>query len=377
MRDRKFLPVVLFAAMFFSFATNAATAASQSGGLLLRMEQIRDPQMGNVPAAAVALPEGWKLTKGEVLWNFSMISDPAHVLIEARNPADDAYFGMISKILYAYGQYMSPEFGMIIKQPMSPEDYIRELLNNDRDISDVRVTKITKPQAAAEALAKYASGLEKLNIEEAIRRGLRNAGSQRVTSDVALLEYTCSKNGRRYEGAMMVGILYTQWPDSVVWHTTPLTAVYAYEGKFAAYERDLAAILGNSSINPAWEEVRGQVTNYLQQQKIRAQEAQIRMQDAALQRQIQDTYDHISKTRRETFASRQDSMSRVSQGWTNAITGTDTWSGGGESYSAPTGYGYGWAKPDGTTYYTNDSTFNPNHSSNFSGDWSQMEKTPW
>jgi hypothetical protein len=93
------------------------------------------------------------------------------------------------------------------------------------------------------------------------------------------------------------------------------------------------------------------------------------MQDAALQRQIRDTYDHISKTRRETFASRQDSMSRVSQGWTNTIAGTDTWSGGGESYSAPTGYGYGWARSDGTTYYTNDSTFNPNHSSNFSG-WS-------
>jgi hypothetical protein len=162
--------------MFFSFVTDAATAASQSGGLLLRTEQIRDPQMSNVSAAAVVLPEGWKLTKGEVLWNFNMISDPAHVLIEARNPIDDAYFGMISKILYAYGQYMSPEFGMIIKQPMSPEDYIKELLNNDRDISGVRVTKVTKPQAMAEALAKYASGLEKLNIEEAIRRGLRNAG---------------------------------------------------------------------------------------------------------------------------------------------------------------------------------------------------------
>ena len=32
---------------------------------------------------------------------------------------------------------------------------------------------------------------------------------------------------------------------------------------------------------------------------------------------------------------------------------------------------------DGNTYYTNDSSFNPNYSTDFSGDWTPMEKTPW
>jgi hypothetical protein len=305
-----------------------------------------------------------------------MISDPAHVFIEVRNPKDDAYFGMASGFMFGFGPYMSPDFGFIIKQPVSPSDFIMEMMNNDREISDIKVTKITQPQAVAESLAQFAAELQKGQIAEGLRRGIRDAASQRVTSDVALVEYTCSKNGRNYEGSVMVGAYYTAAPTSVIWNTTAMIAVYAHEGKLAAYEKDIAALMGNTLINPAWEQVRGQVTNYMQQQKISAQEAQIRMSDAALQRQIRDTHEHIMKNQRETFANRQDSMSRVSRGWTNAITGTDTWSGGGETYSAPTGYDYAWKSGD-KTYYTNDSTFNPNHSSDFSGDWSQMEKTPW
>ncbi|MDR1732398.1 MAG: hypothetical protein LBR61_09945 [Synergistaceae bacterium] len=387
MRRRKFFAagVLLLTAMLFGAETSEAAwkkpqakTAAKPEGLMIRTVQIPDPQMSDIPAARAALPEGWKLTKSDVLWNFNMISDPAHVLIEIEKSTDGARFGMVSPIHFiAPGPY-SQGLGLLVKQPVSPEDYIRELLNGDRTLSDVSVTKVSKPQAIAEALEKTAAVMNQQGIEEATRRGLRNPANRQTVADVALVDFTCLKDGRRQEGGMMVGIFYVRIDGgSVMWNTTNMFAVAADEGKLRACEREFAAIMANTSINPAWEEVRGQVTNYLQQQNIRAQEAQIRINDAALQRQIQDTYNYISKNRREVLDNQADSASRISRGWTDTITGTDRWSGSGESYSAPTGYDYGWRSSDGNTYYTSDSGFDPNHSSNFSGDWTPMQKVPW
>ena len=354
------------AVLFLPLADEAMAAAkpAKPSGMLIRMERIPDPQMGGAPAMTVALPNGWKIKEKQVVWNFAMISDPAHLFLGVEGPSDDAYFGLASDIRYAYGQYVQ-ELGMLVKQPLSPADFIKELLFGDKEISDVKIKKVSKPEAPAAALSQYASGYA---------RGL--AANVRVTTDLALVEYTCAKKGRRYEGAVLCGMMYTQMNDAVLWQTKSLIFIQAHEGKLAAHEKDMAAIMANSAINPAWIETVGQITNYLQKQKINAQQAQIMTNDAALKRQMQETHEHIMKNQRDVYNDRQASMSRVNQGWTDAITGTDRWSGGGSTYSAPTGYGYAWRGPNDQTYYTNDSGFNPNQSSNFSGDWSQMKKVP-
>ena len=358
--------LIMAAVLFLPLADEARAAAkpAKPSGMLIRMERIPDPQMGGAPAMTVALPNGWKIKEKQVVWNFAMISDPAHLFLGVEGPSDDAYFGLASDIRYAYGQYVQ-ELGMLVKQPLSPADFIKELLFGDKEISDVKIKKVSKPEAPAAALSQYASGYA---------RGL--AANVRVTTDLALVEYTCAKKGRRYEGAVLCGMMYTQMNDAVLWQTKSLIFIQAHEGKLAAHEKDMAAIMANSAINPAWIETVGQITNYLQKQKINAQQAQIMANDAALKRQMQETHEHIMKNQRDVYNDRQASMSRVNQGWTDAITGTDRWSGGGSTYSAPTGYGYAWRGPNDQTYYTNDSGFNPNQSSNFSGDWSQMKKVP-
>jgi len=358
-------------------AASGAAMAAAPEGLMVSTEHILDPQMNNAVAATIAIPDGWKLTQGQVSWNFSRISDPAHIFAEVQGSADEACFMMISNILFAFGPYASPEFGFTVKKPLSAEDYIKELLYNDKGISDVQVKKVTQPQGMVEMLTKMASDLERGNREEGIRRGIRNAAAVKVTFDCALAEYTCLKKGSRYEGSVLVGITYTQMPDSVIWHTTPMIGIYAREGKLEVHAKSIATIMGNSSINSAWVNVVGQVINTMQQQKISAQQREIMASDANLRRQLQETYKHISNTQREVFDKKQASMSNVSRGWTDAITGTDRWSGEGESYSAPTGYNYAWQGGDGKTFYTNDSTFNPNHSLDFSGNWTQMKKIPW
>ena len=377
LRGAGYFGALLLACAVQFLLPGGSLAAAQPEGLLVKTEHILDPQMNNAPAMTVAVPEGWKMGRGQVMWNFNMISDPAHISFEVRGPADDVCFGMHSEIRFTFGPYASPDHGLIIKQPVDAESFIKEILNSDKEISDVRVKKVTKPQPWSASLAKAAADLQKLNIEERLRRGMRNPRSVQVTSDCAVVEYTCLKNGLRYEGSVIIGTMYTQAPEGVSWNTTPVISVYAHEGKLETYVKDISVILGNSFPNPAWQEVVGQITNTLQQRKISEQQRQIMANDANLRRQMQETHDHISKTRREVFNRQQEARSNVNRGWTDVITGTDRWRGSdGTTHSAPTGYGYAWSGPDGKTFYTNDSTFNPNHSSNFSGDWSQMRSVP-
>jgi hypothetical protein len=66
------------------------------------------------------------------------------------------------------------------------------------------------------------------------------------------------------------------------------------------------------------------------------------------------------------------------RGWNNVLTDTDTWRGSdGDTRSIPSGYDYVWQNSNGDMLPTNNSTFNPNHSIDYTGDWTQMKKTPW
>ena len=348
--------------------------------MMIRTQKILDPNMSNVVAATVAVPEGWNMTTGEVMWNFDMFSDPARVAIEVRNPKDDAYFGFVSGMVFSGNSSAS---GIRTKQPMGAADFITEMLYNQPDLSDIKVTKVEKPKAIADAMQKQAAERQKRTIEQGIQLGFRNATAVQVTSDCAVVEYTCTKNGLRYEGAMYVGTYCSQSPFGVYWDTTPLVGIYAYEGKLASHGKSLAVLAGNTSVSPAWEQGLIQVSAYLTQlhidqiKIIEETTVQRLRHNAALQRQIQDTHEYTMRTRRETQAYRQEAMSNVNRGWSNVIRGVDTWDDGRGAYSAPTGYNYGWSDGTGNTAYTNNSTFNPNYSPNFSGNWTPMEKTPW
>ena len=392
----KFLKRTMQVIILFAVILDCATAFAANNNILkpqtaqptaadvmmIKTQNILDPQMGNVVAAKVAIPEGWNLATGEVLWNFDMFSDPALVVIEVRNPKDDAYFSFVSCMGFNGDRN---QFGSNIrrKQPMNAADFITEMLYNQPDLSDMKITKVEKPKAIADVMQKQAAERQKETIERGIQLGLRNATAAQVTSDCAVVEYTCTKNGLRYEGAMYVGTYLSQSPFGVYWDTTPLISVYAHEGKLASHGKSLAVLVGNTSVSPAWEQSLIQVIAYLTQLNIE----QIKIieethgkalrHNAALQRQIQETHEHTMRTQRETQAYRQEALSNVNRGWSNVFRGVDTWDDGSGAYSAPTGYNYGWSDGNGNTAYTNNSTFNPNYTSGFSGNWTPMEKTPW
>ena len=152
----------------------------------------------------------------------------------------------------------------------------------------------------------------------------------------------------------------------------PQIIIAAHRGKLDGFKGVAASILGGSSMDPVWIQAMKNVGDQLVSQRIRDAHAAA----MAAQRAAQAAYQR-SNSMRETLQRRSESQSRVMQGWTDTLTGTDRWSDGSSTRPAPSGYNYGWSNGSGESIYTNDSTFNPNHSSDFRGDWSQMQRTPW
>jgi type II secretory pathway pseudopilin PulG len=189
---------------------------------------------------------------------------------------------------------------------------------------------------------------------------------------------TFTKDGVSWEAVCYNAASYAFTPDTnyggqiCAWDTSPFVAFQAHAGKLDEYDSIFGAILASVKVDPVWANAVAMLGDQLVKQRIASQH------EAAMAaiRASQATYAR-SNSNRSSIERQSESNSNVSEGWTNTLTDTDTWSDGGSKYEAPSGYDYAWSGGDGKTYYTNDSTFNPNHSSDFSGDWTQMEKTPW
>jgi hypothetical protein len=130
-------------------------------------------------------------------------------------------------------------------------------------------------------------------------------------------------------------------------------------------------------LNPAWVETVEQLQIQIQQMALRQSEIETRLSDQALRQNLQRTHDHISRSQRDVFNNRQESMSKVMSGWTDTFSGRERWRSDGGTYSTPSGYDYVWQNSNGDMLPTNNSSFNPNYSSDYSGDWTQMQKVPW
>ena len=349
----------------------SASAFAATEGLQFEKRRITDPQFGNAVAATVNVPQGWIL-EGKADWNFQSVFKPAYIGYVVKSPADDVWFTFAGPYVAACYFGRSPssgdearQMGRVFVPPMKPEDLIRTTLEGDKTISGVKIEQVDK-------LAANAANREKSRRE--VLGGLKGAGGLTdYQLDEALVFATFTKNGIAWEAVFHLSARYLYGNGMngqfCAWDAGPAIGFQAHAGKLKKCEPILAAILNGSTLDPVWVQAMDTIGNQLVQQRIAAaHEAAM-----AAQRAAQAAYAQADKYR-STLTSRSESNSRVMSGWTDVITGTDRWSGGGESHSAPTGYNYGWSGPDGKTYYTNDSTFNPNHSSNFSGDWSQMNK---
>jgi hypothetical protein len=369
-----FIPLFTMLLTALIMVSSSVQAFAAQEGILFEKRRITDPQFGGAVAATVNAPQGW-IIEGKADWNFQSTFKPAYVGYVVKSPADDAWFTFTGPYVAACYFSQSPssgnearQLGRLLVPPMKPEDLVKMTLEGDKAIGNVKITQVDK-------LDGNAANREKTRRE--ILAQLKGAGGMTdYQVEEAIVHATFTKNGTPWEAIFYLSARYSYGNSPYsgqfcAWDAGPFLGLQAHAGRLKKYESTLMAICLGSTLDPVWVQAMDTIGNQLVQQRI----ASAHQAAMAAQRAAQSTYAQADRNR-SAITSRSESNSRIMQGWTDAITGTDRWEGGGEKHSAPTGYNHGWSRSDGKTYYTNDSTFNPNHSSNFSGDWSQMNKVP-
>jgi hypothetical protein len=448
-----FLKAAAFASAIFA-ASFGTTGGALAQALMFSKAEIRDPQMNNAVAARVAVPRGWSFKVQQVVWNGNTYADPAHVVYSLRGPADEAEFAAISRLQFGFNQatlalmdaasnmlagqvaqlcqqarqlpgaqhicaqaqaknrqmidqarqqkaaYISGQAvdgGMVSMQPMWAADFAQWLLRNNREIADVRVKRVDKPQEVAALLGKAVAELEPQVRQMAAQMNMPFKG---LSFDVARVEYSFAKGGRRYDGMTLAITRYATFvnnrptpgfspqggpdpflgKDLVVWEAH-LNAASALEGRLRAHEAELTAIAANSAVDPLWQatveklaaDTSQKINAARSQQQREMLEAEMKHQQK-MQQMRQETFNYVNRTRQEVFARRSESLSKASAAWTDAITDRQVWESGGEKVVLPNDYKYAWGSGD-KIIGSNDPSFNPNHSSNYSGDWQAMSKS--
>ncbi|MCL2684008.1 MAG: hypothetical protein FWE55_02085 [Synergistaceae bacterium] len=347
----------------------AAPAFAAPDGLMFEALQITDPQFGGALAATVSVPKGWTF-EGGAIWNYQNFAEPAIVSFTIKSPADDAWFSFSGPNTAMFYFSQSPDaqneawqMGRPLVPPMKPEEVVKTLMESDNTIANLKIEKVDK-------LDGNAAVREKLCRDEMAKAG----GGSVIQIEEAITYATFTKNGIPWEAQVytFANYMYLNTIKGQVcgWHIGPVIAFQAHAGKLESYGGIVDSIFGNSKLDPVWVNAVQQTGAQIVKERM-ADDHQRKM--AAIQ-----AYSQVNSNRSSiTSQSQSESLSNVSRGWTNTVTDRETWSDGSNKYTSPSGYDYAWSGGDGNTYYTNDSSFNPNYSTDFSGDWTPMEKTPW
>ena len=435
-------------------SSNAARAQT----LLFSKMEIRDPMMNNAVAARVILPQGWGLKEQQVQWNMDLYGDPARVAYTLQGPADEVEFTAVSRWKFKFDQSMpalwdflynettrmsteqcqmaqrytpamAPQIcaqanataqvelqkqqqqkaallsgfavdgGMTVRQPMWAADVARWVLSQNKEISDVRITKVDRP-ADLEALLHKAVAEQDAQVRQLASQ--LNMPFKGLSFDVARVYITYAKQGKRYEETALIVTKYCTFVSNqrmpelssrsggdplygkefVVWELY-INSAKALAGRLQAHQAALTVIAANSVVDPVWQAAVDKFSEDISRKMVEAkQKSQKEFWERELKHQQKmqqarnETFNYVNRTRQEVFARRSESLSNAATGWTDTISDRQRWQ-GNDKYVAPNDYQYAWERSDGKTIFSNDSTYNPNYSSSESGDWRQMHKVSW
>gem|GEM_PF-5428392 len=375
--------------------TTPVSTPPKTGTLAFSPYEIHDPQLNNELAQTLAVPDGWQVKEAAVHWNPNTYYNPAVISFTLTGPTDEVTVLGVSKLGFkwdaGFSRILPPDKmeqlkgqsdnGTILLPPMKPEDFVQMMTQQDKTVSNVQIKKVERPEVIVNQLKKAEAELSK-QIQELAGQGMINLRKATFSFDTALVELTCDKDGKRYEQWVCVIIQSGHFPsalstavrgaandEAVYWTVSPILSAFALEGKLKNHEQEIAAILGNSQANPVWnakvQDITNQTVAAIQKQKLQSQQQ--------IQQQITQTQKSINQNNQDVYKNRMDAQSKVNQGWTDAITGTDRWKdSSGSIHAAPTGYDHGFQNNStGRMIFSNDPYAAPPPG------YSTMNKTPW
>ncbi len=352
-------------------AAGAAGEERVVRGMRLKMFELMDSQGTQLELLRLLIPVGWQF-HGGCRWNMGNPGAPVTVAYQVVSPAGTEsfeFFPSISCIAMAGGMGLmgmgGQYFGAEIAQPMGVDQALREMVlpRYRGGVADLQVVSEELMPDLAQELAALNPGT--------LGPGGAEAGKVRVRYDwegqafeeqiMAVVQVLQSGMGG------MGGVFGMMQPTP--WFIDYMFAMRARAGQLDTLADLFGVMIRSVKLNPVWFAAYKQI-----QQQLTMGVIQSIQQVGAVSRQISQNADQISDDMVDSWQERQSTMDRMSESWSEATRGVDSYVDPHQDFPVelPGGYEGAWSNPLGEYVVSDDANFDPNIGSNL--DWTPMER---
>ncbi|MDR1553848.1 MAG: hypothetical protein LBS69_10365 [Prevotellaceae bacterium] len=371
----KIITILLIAAVFIS-------CSGQTGTGRAKTVRAYSPDMNNMEMLSMSQLPGWQLLAG-TQWTGTAYCNS----IKGVNEHLNAYFFIDGNRNYSQTQFNrsgTSDGKTVYLNLMTAADYLdyvfRRQFPNIKNAKRVMLKTVDqysedeRRQLEEQRMQMYNTMVDYARNNPAATTGLH---IHKQTIDRAAAEYRWLQNGDTVIHFMEV-IIHATYQDirsqylntsTVLWNQQALWSATVPAKNRKKAEKDIEQMLPSIKYNEQYIAdlnnivMQGIRHNEQESMRIKNEMAQFEIRHQQnMSRQIQETHEYVMNSRREVNASRQASMERINQGWTDVIKGVDRYVGtDGKVMEVPVSMGSKvWQSAEGGTIYTSDSyLFNP------------------
>lgn len=338
--------------------TAATVSAAEPAHLVMEPMTIRDPMVNNMVAGSFLKPQGWTV-RGGIKW-YPNLFHQANWEVVVANP--NTWEQIEVHPIATCCQLKNPVIAMprlhnymgsYVCEPLSPSQVVTEFtIPLTRKVA-VRISQQRNMPELAELCRKLYGG-DRWQVTRT--RVTYTLNSTSIEEDF----YTgCYFNQEQWLGVNNASILN--------WGIGLSFSLRAEAGQLdQATPRMLAVI---HSVRANLEHLKQ--VNYVQ--GLFMQRMGLAIKAAGdLSRQISANNDYALSLMRQARASKWASEDRISRNFSDYIRGTQEYTGGGYSYSLPSGYNQAWLNSNGTVLLSNSAGFDPNTTN--TGSWTELNQ---
>ncbi|HGE73176.1 TPA: hypothetical protein ENX78_20260 [Candidatus Poribacteria bacterium] len=370
----KVLILSLMVFLLINFANNGCAKTSKqdspiSEPIKFKTFQYIDKEGIGIEAFRMLIPSDWKFD-GKIYWLLDNPAMPAVSAFKVTNTKgseelevfpNQMYFWSTNPLTLSLKPVGSRYFGAEVRQPVGPLEFLQTILipKARNNVSNLRIVE-------KELVPELARQLSKMQQTPGIT----------TTADAGKMKVEYQLNGKLYEEVFFAVIESMTYPIQSIYGVTANTnwmgdylfSFKAEKGKLDASAKIFQAMVSSFQLNPQWFNKYNQLVEFL----IRNQIQQIQT-IGQISRIISQTSNEISDMMMETYQNRQSAYDRISENFSQAIRGVDSYYNPIEqrNIELPSGYKNAWTNSLGEYILSDDPTYNPNIGSNLN--WQKME----
>lgn len=341
-------------------AKTIETARSPGSAKIIRFRPfaVRDPQINNVEAFRLLVPEDWGV-QGGVLWRHDR-AILATAVLRVHDPKSFEAVHFLPLEQFAQGNpgwgfgIGSIYLGSELQPAMDPQTFVARIV-----VRRYRQEMSGAMPVGGEELPTVAQAAQTPSMPSQTRAGR--------------FRYSYTLSGRPMEEDIYCVLSYTSAPavQTVYWSPLQLYSMRAEKGKLDRQTKLMQVIASSVRVNLQWFNAYQQVWAMWQANVMQS------IQNAGnLSRYIAGINNEISAMNRQAWNDQQSSQDRISPGFSEYIRGVDTYRNpiNNQPIQLPSGYSQAWANPSGEYIVSDSPSYNPNIGS--TRNWQPMSRVP-